>query len=94
MGEHNLPEPGTVPTRRELQVLWLTAHGLGRKGVAAQMAISSFTVKTHLRRVSWRLQSADAAHSVALCFRTGLFPLPGRAVLTANEIRAAESRRA
>lgn len=88
----NLPKTGSRLTPREVQSLWCKAHGLTYEDAAKKMGANPLTVKTHLRRAYARLGASDGAHAVALCFRMGVFPPPGRFVLTMDEM-AREPRR-
>jgi len=95
MSDSKTPKPphGSPLTSREVQVLWCKAHGLTYEDTGNRVCISNLTVKSHLRRAFARLGAHDAAHAVALCFRTGVFPPPGRFVLTLDEMTRDPRRR-
>jgi len=59
-------------TEREIEVLRLTAEGLHRAEIAAQLAVSPLTVKTHFEHIYAKLGVGERAAAVALALRTGL----------------------
>lgn len=59
-------------TRRELEVLTLSANGLNGPGVAQELGLSSATVRTHFAHIYRKLQVADRAAAVAKAMRLGL----------------------
>lgn len=73
--------PATVPredaalTPRELDVLRLVAHGLGNKQIAAELELSTHTVKYHLASVLAKLGARSRTEAVSRGIRTGLLPL-------------------
>ena len=61
-----IPTPTTPRlTKRERDVLDLVAAGNANKQIAAQLAISEATVKTHLKEIFARLHAANRAEAVA-----------------------------
>ncbi|MBD3940269.1 response regulator transcription factor [Microbacterium sp. NEAU-LLC] len=66
------PEPETVLTARELDVLRLVATGHGNKQIAARLGIGESTVKTHLLKVFDKLGAADRTHAATLAMERGL----------------------
>lgn len=54
-------------TERELQIAALIAHGWSNKQTAAHLAISEWTVATHLRRIFMKLQVDSRAAMVYKC---------------------------
>jgi DNA-binding NarL/FixJ family response regulator len=60
------------PSARELQVLELVGEGKSNKEIAAQLAISDETVKTHLRHLFEKLGVSDRAQAVAIALRQQL----------------------
>ena len=66
---------GTALTPRELDVLRLVAHGLANKEIAAELALSTHTVKYHLASVLAKLGVRSRTEAVSRGIRTGLLPL-------------------
>lgn len=66
------PEPVTVLTARELDVLRLVATGQSNKQIAATLGIGESTVKTHLLKVFEKLGVADRTRAVTLAMERGL----------------------
>ena len=60
---------------RELDVLRLVARGLGNKEIAAELGITTHTVKYHLAVVLEKLDVRSRTEAVALGVRRGLVPL-------------------
>ena len=72
--------PGAVAqegalTARELEVLRLVARGLSNKEIAADLHITTHTVKYHLAAVLEKLGVRSRTEAVSLGVRTGLVPL-------------------
>jgi DNA-binding NarL/FixJ family response regulator len=59
-------------SQRELEVLTLIARGLSNRDTAAQLFISTATVKTHLVHIYEKLDVNDRAAAVAEAFNRGL----------------------
>ncbi len=68
-------QAGTALTARELEVLRLVARGLGNKEIAADLGITTHTVKYHLAAVLEKLGVRSRTEAVSLGVRTGLVPL-------------------
>ena len=62
-------------TARELEVLRLVARGLGNKEIAADLRITTLTVKYHLAAVLDKLGVRSRTEAVSLGVRKGLVPL-------------------
>jgi len=58
-------------TNREREILALLADGLGNKQIAAQLGISTNTVKTHLELLFDKLGASSRAEAVAIGVRRG-----------------------
>jgi DNA-binding NarL/FixJ family response regulator len=77
-----LPEadgPATVPsgqieelTEREREVMVLVAKGLSNQEIAARLAISPATTKTHVGRAMLKLRASHRAQLVVRAYETGL----------------------
>ena len=67
--------PGGALTARELEVLRLVARGLSNKEIAADLGITTHTVKYHLAAVLEKLGVRSRTEAVSLGVRTGLVPL-------------------
>jgi DNA-binding NarL/FixJ family response regulator len=59
-------------TPRELEVLTLMGGGLSNAELAAALALSEATVKTHVAHVFAKLNLRDRAQAVVLAYETGL----------------------
>jgi len=57
---------------REQEVLRLTAEGRSAREIAAQLIVSTATVKTHLQHIYEKLDVSDRAAAVAKAMRRGL----------------------
>lgn len=68
-------EEGTTLTVREREVLRLMAQGLGNKGIAAALGISSHTAKYHVASVLAKLGAHSRTEAVTRGLREGLLPL-------------------
>jgi DNA-binding NarL/FixJ family response regulator len=66
------PQPETVLTARELDVLRLVATGHSNKQIAVALRIGESTVKTHLLKVFEKLGVADRTRAVTLAMERGL----------------------
>ncbi len=58
-------------SHREVEVLRLTAEGLGNSEIGHVLGLSALTVKSHLARITHRLHARDRAHMVLLALRAG-----------------------
>lgn len=66
--------PGQGPlTRRELEVLRLTAQGLHTAPIAQRLHISRATVRNHVQNILWKLEVHNRLEAVAYAARHGLF---------------------
>ena len=70
-----VPREGAALTPRELDVLRLVAQGLGNKEIAADLDVSTHTVKYHLASVLAKLGVRSRTEAVSRGIRTGLLPL-------------------
>ncbi|MDZ8171799.1 response regulator transcription factor [Microbacterium xanthum] len=66
------PEPATLLTVREIDVLRLVAAGRSNKQIAGDLGIGESTVKTHLLRTFDKLGVADRTRAVTLAMERGL----------------------
>ena len=66
---------GGALTTRELEVLRLVARGLSNKEIAADLGITTHTVKYHLAAVLEKLGVRSRTAAVSLGVRKGLVPL-------------------
>jgi DNA-binding NarL/FixJ family response regulator len=63
-------------TNREVEVLRLVGRGLSNVDIAATLAVSEATVKTHLNRLMTKLALCSRAQAVVLAYESGLV-VPG-----------------
>lgn len=63
-------------TPRQLQLLRLVANGLTNKEIAANLNLSQFTVKNHIRRVMRQVEAASRYDAVDLVRATGQLTTP------------------
>jgi DNA-binding CsgD family transcriptional regulator len=68
-------QAGAALTARELEVLRLVARGLSNKEIAADLGITTHTVKYHLAAVLDKLGVRSRTEAVSRGVRTGLLPL-------------------
>jgi len=68
-------QAGAALTARELDVLRLVARGLANKEIAADLRITTHTVKYHLAAVLEKLGVRSRTEAVSLGVRKGLVPL-------------------
>ena len=68
-------QAGDALTARELEVLRLVARCLSNKEIAADLRITTHTVKYHLAAVLEKLGVRSRTEAVSLGVRTGLVPL-------------------
>lgn len=64
-----------VLSSREVEVLRLVAGGNANKEVAARLALTEETVKSHLRSILAKLGAKDRTHAVAIGIKRGIIEL-------------------
>jgi ATP/maltotriose-dependent transcriptional regulator MalT len=69
-------ETGTVLTRRELEVLQLTALGLSNEMIGKALFLSIDTIKTHLKRIGDKLGTSTRTTSVIAGITLGVIVCP------------------
>jgi DNA-binding NarL/FixJ family response regulator len=62
-------------TARELQVLNEIAKGLANKQIAANLGITEYTVKDHLKNILGKLRVADRTEAVSVSIQRGIIHL-------------------
>jgi DNA-binding NarL/FixJ family response regulator len=60
---------------RELEVLGLVAKGNANKEIAARLAISEETVKSHITKILAKLRANDRTHAVMIGLKRGVIDL-------------------
>jgi DNA-binding NarL/FixJ family response regulator len=70
-GDGIVPPALAALTRREREVLALVARGFGNAEIAARLAVSPATVKTHVGSAVAKLDARDRAELVTLAYETG-----------------------
>ncbi|MFG2075265.1 DNA-binding response regulator, NarL/FixJ family, contains REC and HTH domains [Nonomuraea maritima] len=63
-------------TNREREAVTLVAQGLSNDQIAARMAISAPTAKTHVNRAMAKLRVRDRAQLVVIAYESGLVSVP------------------
>lgn len=69
IGLHALDEP---LSSREIEVLRQVSAGLANKQVAAHLAVSEETIKTHMRNILAKLKARDRTHAVMIALDRGI----------------------
>ena len=62
-------------TEREIDVLRRVAAGKSNKLIAAELAISEGTVKTHMKSILPKLAASDRTHAVMIALKRGILDL-------------------
>lgn len=62
-------------TEREIQILRRVAAGKSNKLIAAELAISEGTVKTHMKSILPKLDASDRTHAVMIALKRGILDL-------------------
>jgi DNA-binding NarL/FixJ family response regulator len=68
---HSAGRDGSGLTNRQVQLMNLVAKGLTNKEIAANLNLSQFTVKNHIRRVMRQVEAASRYDAVAVIRATG-----------------------
>ncbi len=75
------PDPGSQPahegilaglTAREQEIMALAAQGRSNDDIAAELFLSTHTVRTHIQRAMMKLHARDRAQLVVIAYQTGL----------------------
>src|SRR5579859_361121 len=71
---HQFPTDLEMPTTREIELIKMLALGMSNAQIAGKMFITEDTVKSHIRRITIKLQaqSLGRAGIVGRCFRYGI----------------------
>jgi len=67
---------GRPLTKREFQVLVLAARGYTNTEIGEKLHLVEDTIKTHMRRIMFKLGARNRTHAVTIAFCKGLLQLP------------------
>lgn len=67
-----VPKQRRPLTDREKEILDLAARGYDFRDTATELAISTDTVKSHLKRIYIKLDARNKPHAVALAYQKGI----------------------
>ena len=62
----------TSLTKREVEIIHLLAHEYSTKEIAAQLFLSSETIKSHRRNIQFKLNVRNVAGTVRAAFEYGI----------------------
>jgi len=71
-----MAEPGEPLTERELEIVQLLATGISNKEIAAQLYISTNTVRVHLRNIFTKLEAQSRTEVTMIAVRNGWVQMP------------------
>ena len=67
-----IQHPGTSLSARERMIVLLMSNGLSNKEIARQLCIAPETVKSHAKRIFWKLTVRSRAQAVGRAAALGL----------------------
>ena len=67
-----IQHPGTSLSARERMIVLLMSNGLSNKEIARQLGIAPETVKSHAKRIFWKLTVRSRAQAVGRAAALGL----------------------
>jgi ATP/maltotriose-dependent transcriptional regulator MalT len=67
-----IPHSGARLSARERTIVLLMGHGLSNKRIARQLSIAPETVKSHAKRIFWKLTAQTRAQAVYRASELGL----------------------
>jgi DNA-binding NarL/FixJ family response regulator len=71
------PDPGTILSERQREILQMIADGLSTKQAARELGITQKTVHNHLNATYRRLDTQSLTHAVLSAVRLGIIDLHG-----------------
>ena len=69
-------KPASALTRREIEVLTLSARGENAVQVANELGITKRTVEEHRQTIVRKLGASNITHAVAVALTSGIIGLP------------------
>jgi DNA-binding NarL/FixJ family response regulator len=92
-GSEGLQHSGARLSTRERTIVLLMGHGLSNKRIARQLSIAPETVKSHAKRIFWKLTVQTRAQAVYRASTLGLLSVETDQIVARPLLRAASVRK-